>query len=92
MNIQQANHVNKLISDANFKLVRLQMNGIIEPELDIVFYMDTFRRDNKLIPYLTFRNNENIMKWNNIYMKFRLYFPESLSNQIYLQNNIIKPK
>lgn len=92
MNIQKAIEVNKLISDANLQLVKLQLNGIIPINYDICFYMDTFRRNNNLIPYLTFRHNEKVESWNNIYMKLRLYFPDKLSKQIYLQNNYSKKK
>ncbi len=87
MDISKAIYVNKLISDANMKLVKLQMNGIIDTELDICFYMDTFRKENSLVPYLTFRHNENLMPWNKVYMILKLYLPVSLSKNIYLQNN-----
>lgn len=92
MNIQQAIEINKLISDANLKLVTLQLNGIIPIKYDICFYMDTFRRNNNLVPYLTFRHNEKVESWNNIYMKLRLYFPKKLVEKIYRQNNYYSKK
>ena len=87
MEISKAIHINKLISDANMKLVKLQIKGIIDSELDICFYMDTFRKENLLVPYLTFRHNENLMPWNKVYMILKLYLPVSLSKNIYIQNN-----
>lgn len=86
MEIQQAIKINKLISDANIKLTGLIMNGIFEMDDGIIFYIDTFRRNNTLIPYLTFRHSEKV-KWNLIYKKILLYFPENISRQIYLPNN-----
>ena len=86
MDIQQAIKINKLLSDANIKYTGLIMNGIFNIDDNIIFYIDTFRRKNKLIPYLTFRHNEKY-KWNIIYKKIVLYFPQNISNQIYLPNN-----
>lgn len=86
MDIQQAIKMNKLLSDANIKYTGLIMNGIFNIDDNIIFYIDTFRRNNKLIPYLTFRHNEKY-KWNIIYKKIVLYFPQNISNQIYLPNN-----
>ena len=87
MEISKAIYINKLISDANMKLVKLQINGIIDTELDICFYMDTFRKGNSLVPYLTFRHNEKLMPQNNVYMILKLYLPASLSENIHIQNN-----
>lgn len=86
MDIQQAIKMNKLLSDANIKYTGLVMNGIFNIDDNIIFYIDTFRRNNKLIPYLTFRHNSN-NKWGKLYKKIQLYFPENISNQIYLPNN-----
>ena len=86
MDIQQAITMNKLLSDANIKHTGLIMKGIFNIEDNIVFYIDTFRRNNKLIPYLTFRHNGKD-KWYTIYKKIVLYFPQNISNQIYLPNN-----
>ena len=85
MDIQQAIKTNKLLSDANIRYTGLVMKGIFDTD-DIIFYIDTFRRNNKLIPYLTFRHNEKC-QWKKIYVKIVLYFPENISNQIYLPNN-----
>ena len=49
MDIQEAVKVNKLISDANIKLTGLICSGIFNSKDNICFYMDTFRRNNKLI-------------------------------------------
>ena len=85
MDIQQAIRMNKVLSDANIKLTGLIMDGIFNIEDDIIFYIDTFRRNNKLIPYLTFRQNVK-HKWNQIYRKIVLYFPQNISKEIYLPN------
>ena len=86
MDIQQVIEANKLVSDANMKLSGLIMKGIFKSDDDIIFYIDTFRRNYRIIPYLTFRHNEKD-KWNKIYKKIVLYFPENISNKIYLPNN-----
>ena len=86
MDIQQAIKINKLISDANIKLTGLIMNGIFKMDDGIIFYTDTFRRNMRLIPYLTFRHSEKA-NWYVIYKKIVLYFPGNISNQIYLPNN-----
>ena len=86
MDIQQAIKINKLLSDVNIKYTGLIMNGIFNIDDNIIFYIDTFRRNNKLIPYLTFRHDNN-NNWGKIYKKIQLYFPENISKQIYLPNN-----
>ena len=70
MDIQEAVKVNKLISDANIKLTGLICSGIFNSKDNICFYMDTFRRNNKLIPYLTFRHSNQKEHSNKIYRKF----------------------
>tara|TARA_X000000368_G_scaffold133003_1_gene104389 strand:- start:505 stop:792 length:288 start_codon:yes stop_codon:yes gene_type:complete len=87
MDIQQAIKINRLLSDANMKLTGLIMKGVFETDDNIIFYIDTFRRNNRLIPYLTFRHNGNNKEWNKTYKKIGLYFPENISKQIYLPNN-----
>ena len=87
MDINQAIKINKILSDANIKLTGLVMNGIFKLDDNIIFYIDTFRKNNRLIPYLTFRQNGDIKQWNKIYRKIVLYFPENISKQIYLPNN-----
>ena len=87
MDIQEAIKINKLVSDANIKLTGLIVNGIFKVDDNITFYIDTFRRNNKLIPYLTFRQNGDIKEWNKIYKKITLYFPVNISKEIFLPNN-----